>query len=204
MNWLAHVFLSPPSIHYQLGNLLADTTKGRCWEGAPDEVCDGMRLHLAIDAFTDAHPDVLASKALLASKGALKGVVIDVLYDHFLSIHWERYSRISRERFLRRFRMHARKVCYRYPPRPKEVVQHVIASRQLQSYASVDGVKHAFMRIDNRLSPRVRRKDGMMGYLPLIRLHRETLEKRFLHFFPDLMAYVAAQAPYADFSHWKR
>ena len=203
MNWLAHVFLSPPAIEYQLGNLLADTTKGRCWPHAHPDICHGMALHQAIDTFTDAHPEVRESKRLLASKGALKGVVLDVLYDHFLSLHWARYCKIDRERFLRRFRARALKTCHTFPPDARHVVKRVVASRQLQSYASMEGVKRAFMRIDNRLSARLRQKDGMMAYLSLIGYHRDALEAAFLHFFPDLMAHVAAMETNADFTHWK-
>jgi acyl carrier protein phosphodiesterase len=202
MNWLAHVFLSPKQIDCQLGNLLADPMKGRCWDGAPSDVCSGMRLHMRIDAFTDEHPEVSYSKKLLTLYGPLKGVVLDILYDHFLSIHWQRFSTKRRERFLEQFRLRAIKASGGYPQEAKYVVQRVVENRQLESYDRMDGVKKAFMRIDNRLSERVKQRDGMMRYLTLIEMHRTELEASFLRFFPDLMAHVRETTESASFDHW--
>jgi acyl carrier protein phosphodiesterase len=203
MNWLAHVFLSPKRIDCQLGNLLADPMKGRCWEGAPSDVCNGMHLHMRIDTFTDEHPEVSHSKKLLTLHGPLKGVVLDILYDHFLSIHWQRFSVKRRERFLEQFRIRAIKASGGYPPEAKYVVQRVVENRQLDSYDRMDGVKRAFMRIDNRLSDRVKQRDGMMGYLTLIEMHRTELEASFLRFFPELMAHVREEIPSELFDHWQ-
>jgi acyl carrier protein phosphodiesterase len=203
MNWLAHVFLSPQRIDYQLGNMLADTTKGRCWLPPKCDLCRGMRLHAQIDAFTDAHPKVREAKKSLAPRGALKGVALDILFDHFLSVHWERFCSVKRERFLRRFRSQALRACRAYPKEAKETVRRVVETQHLQTYATMDGVKQAFIRIDNRLSSSLRKKDGMMVYLPLIGIEREALEAAFLSFFPDLMAFTAEQAPDEDFEHWR-
>ncbi len=203
MNWLAHVFLSPKRIDHQLGNLLADPLKGRCWEYEAHDVCEGMRLHMRIDAFTDAHPEVSRAKKLLTARGPLKGVVLDILYDHFLSIHWQRFSTKPKAHFLEAFRTRAIKASGGYPAEAKRIIDRVVKSRQLESYERMDGVKRAFMRIDNRLSERVRERDGMMGYLTLIEMHRAELEASFFRFFPALMADVQASMPYESFDHWQ-
>lgn len=203
MNWLAHVFLSPKRIDYQLGNLLADPLKGDCWEGAPEDLCKGIQLHGHIDAYTDAHEEVRASKRLLSDTGALKGVALDILYDHFLSVHWDRFCVKERSRFLEHFRMRALKASGGYPPYAKSVVSRVVENRQLDSYARMDGVKRAFMRIEHRLSDRLKRKDQMMGYLSLIELQRAELEASFLRFFPELMAFVRQKANEESFDHWR-
>jgi acyl carrier protein phosphodiesterase len=156
-----------------------------------------------IDTFTDEHPEVSHSKRLLTLRGPLKGVVLDILYDHFLSIHWQQFSIKRRERFLEQFRLHAIKASGGYPPDAKQVIRRVVESRQLDSYDRMDGVKRAFMRIDNRLSERLRQKDGMMGYLALIEMHRSELEASFLRFFPDLMTHVREHVPDELFDHWK-
>ena len=106
MNWLAHVFLSQKNIEHQLGNLLTDPLKAKAWDGASDAFYRGIENHLRIDAFTDAHAIVSRSKKLLTPRGHLKGVVLDILYDHFLSLHWDTYCNIPREKFLEDFRNH--------------------------------------------------------------------------------------------------
>ena len=55
MNYLAHSYLS--FSHEQLvGNMIADFIKNREREFLPSEIQKGIKLHRAIDTFTDAHP----------------------------------------------------------------------------------------------------------------------------------------------------
>jgi len=205
MNWLAHVFLSENHIEHQLGNLLTDPLKAKAWENATERNRRGIMIHKHIDSFTDAHPLVSQSKALLTPRGHLKGVVLDILYDHFLSIHWDTYCTIPREVFIEDFRFRAMREMEEthYPPRAKNVISRVVGSRQLSSYAHMHGVVDAFRRIDARLSERARSKDNCERYLPLIAEHREELEANFLRFFPDLMQSVREKCLRQDVTHWR-
>ncbi len=95
MNYLAHLALAPDTDASRIGNLLGDFIKGDesslRLHLAPDLV-EGIMLHRAIDKFTDAHPAFRASKALLApQRRRFAGIAIDIIYDHFLSIHWHDY-----------------------------------------------------------------------------------------------------------------
>lgn len=60
MNFLAHLHLSPGGDLVRVGNFMADAVKGRDLSAYPDELAHGIRLHRAIDQFTDAHPEVRA------------------------------------------------------------------------------------------------------------------------------------------------
>jgi len=192
MNWLAHVFLSENHIEHQLGNLLTDPLKARAWEGASVFVRHGMETHKRIDTFTDTHPLVSKSKARLAKRGPLKGVALDILYDYYLSIHWEKFSHVDRVHFLELFRTKAPHAIVGYPDRAQEVIARVVINRQLSSYISMDGVASAFGRIDKRLSERTRSKDTTTRYLPIIAKENEYLEKAFLDFFPELMENISS------------
>jgi len=205
MNWLAHVFLSENHIEHQLGNLLTDPLKGRAWEGASERIQRGIMMHMHIDSFTDAHPLVSRSKAMLTPRGHLKGVVLDILYDHFLSLHWDSFCTIPREVFIEDFRFRAMREMEleHYPAEAKRVISRVVGSRQLSSYAHMHGVVDAFRRIDARLSDRARSKDNCERYIPLIAEHREDLEADFLQFFPELMASVSEKCLRQDVSHWR-
>ena len=99
MNWLAHIFISKNSIDYQLGNLLADPLKGKSWEGASHQLEDGIKMHRNIDSFTDSNEFVSKSKSRLGSKGHLKGVIVDIVYDYFLLRNWNQYSKVKLEFF---------------------------------------------------------------------------------------------------------
>jgi acyl carrier protein phosphodiesterase len=203
MNWLAHVFLSQNHIEHQLGNLLTDPLKGKAWEGASTRIHAGIKMHMRIDSFTDTHPLVSQSKALLTPRGHLKGVVLDILYDHFLSLHWDRFCTIKREHFLDDFRFHALEKLETYPKEAQYIIKRVVGNRQLQSYAHMDGVVAAFGRIDKRLSDRALSKDNCERYIPLIAEHREELEEMFLAFFPELMQAVKQTCHREDVVHWK-
>ena len=203
MNWLAHVFLSQNHIEHQLGNLLTDPLKGRAWEGASEHIHRGIMIHHTIDTFTDNHPLVKKSKAILTPRGHLKGVVLDVLYDHFLSLHWHAYCRVERRGFLREFRSNALQIIPSYPKEAQDIILRVVNTRQLRSYAHMEGVVAAFRRIDARLSVRARGKDNMERYIPLIAENREALEEMFLDFFPELMAEVEKRCVSGAFRHWK-
>ena len=203
MNWLAHVFLSQKNIEHQLGNLLTDPLKAKAWDGASDAFLRGIENHKRIDAFTDTHAIVSRSKKMLTPRGHLKGVVLDILYDHFLSLHWGRYCNIPREKFLEDLRNHGLHAIKSYPQKAQNVINSVVSNRQLSSYEHMDGVIAAFNRIDNRLSDRARSKDTTTRYIPLIVEVREALEEDFLLFFPELMEMVKKECKMKTFNHWK-
>ena len=203
MNWLAHVFLSENHIEHQLGNLLTDPLKGKAWEGASTRIHAGIKMHMRIDSFTDTHPLVSQSKAILTPRGHLKGVVLDILYDHFLSLHWDRFCSIEREHFLDDFRFRALESIGGYPSEAQRVILRVVGNQQLSSYLHMDGVVDAFQRLDNRLSERARSKDNCTRYIPLIAQNREELEANFLCFFPELMEAVKNNCHRMDVVHWK-
>jgi len=203
MNWLAHVFLSENHIEHQLGNLLTDPLKARAWDGASDLVKSGMETHKRIDAFTDSHAIVSKSKTRLAKRGPLKGVALDILYDYYLSVHWEKFAHVERVGFLETFRSEALQAIVSYPDRAQEVIGRVVMTRQLSSYITMDGVESAFGRIDSRLSERLRSKDTATRYLPIIAKENDYLEEAFLDFFPELMHEISKNLSSDTITHWK-
>ena len=128
--------------------------------------------------------------------------MLDILYDHFLSLHWDTYRNISREKFLEDFRNHGLYAIKNYPEKAQNVINSVVSNRQLTSYEHMDGVIAAFGRIDRRLSDRALSKDNCERYIPLIAENREALEADFLLFFPELMAKVRSECKMKTFKHW--
>ncbi|MFN0014810.1 MAG: ACP phosphodiesterase [Saprospiraceae bacterium] len=93
MNHTAHCFLSYPDEHILIGNFIGDYIKGRDWEDYAPAVQRGMLLHRTIDSFTDNHPAVKTStKRIRPFAGRYAAPLVDILYDHLLCIHWERYA----------------------------------------------------------------------------------------------------------------
>ena len=202
MNWLAHVFLSENHIEHQLGNLLADPLKGRAFDGATPMFKKGLRTHLHIDTFTDAHPLVRQSKRRLEGKKYLKGVVIDIVYDHLLTKHWQKYSSKDFTQFTAKFREEAPLQIELFPKEAKRIINRVVEIKLLSSYADLKGLGEGFKRIDKRLSERVLAKETTFSYLPLVAKEMPHIEQDFLEFFPELMEYVRKSLDEKYLGHW--
>ena len=85
MNYLAHLLLSGNNEKIMVGNFVADWVKGRTFDQYPEDIQRGIVMHRAIDSFTDSHPLHKHSRSFFVpSYGHFSGIVVDVLYDHFL------------------------------------------------------------------------------------------------------------------------
>ena len=86
MNYLAHARLSFNQPEILVGNMISDFVKGKKQFGYPGMVQQGIRLHRAIDEFTDAHPVTRELKSFFRPKYRLySGAFGDIVYDHFLA-----------------------------------------------------------------------------------------------------------------------
>jgi len=93
MNFLAHLYLANENCEIKIGNFIADAIKGSNFSHFKKEIQIGIVHHRAIDTFTDSHAVVKQSKRRLNQRyGHYKGVIIDILYDHFLAKNWLLYS----------------------------------------------------------------------------------------------------------------
>lgn len=202
MNWLSHIFLSKNSIEYQLGNILADPLKGRYWDSASCLTKEGFKMHCKIDTYTDAHKKVSNSKSRLGKKGYLKGVIIDIAYDHLLLNNWDRYSDIDISSFINKFYENALNEIVSYPDVPKKFVEYLVESGNLTSYATFDGLELAFQRIDMRLSEKLRAKECAVGYLPVLKREIGAIEEDFNIFFPQLISHFKSHINGNLENHW--
>jgi acyl carrier protein phosphodiesterase len=86
MNFLAHAYLSFGDAEILTGNLISDFVKGKAQYTYPEEIQKGIRLHRAIDAFTDTHEATKAAMHFFKTPYRLySGPIVDVIYDHFLA-----------------------------------------------------------------------------------------------------------------------
>jgi len=87
MNFLAHAILSFNDPDILTGNMISDHVKGKSQYDFSPGIQKGIRLHRAIDRFTDLHPVTKAAKNLLSpAAGPYAGALIDIVYDHFLAL----------------------------------------------------------------------------------------------------------------------
>ena len=102
MNFLAHARLSFSDPEVLVGNMISDFVKGRRQYDYPAGIQKGIRLHRAIDQFTDTHPVNQEAKLLFRPAYRLyAGAMVDVVYDHFLATDEEEFDEESLRGFER-------------------------------------------------------------------------------------------------------
>lgn len=201
MNYLAHTVLSTTHIDFQLANLAADALKGKSWAGCTPQHLNGLMMHRHIDSFTDSHPLVKQAKSRLGS-GYLKGVITDILFDHFLSQHWAQFVRVDFEAFVSDFYRAADQQRMHLPPAGADFIARVIRYDFLHSYHDFSTIGRVFERIDQRLSPKLRAKESATDYLPALTRHYDELSADFLQFFPILIEHFIAHSGAAPDAHY--
>jgi len=86
MNYLAHAYLSFGNPGILAGNMISDFVKGRKKNDFPVDIQQGIKLHRAIDEFTDGHEQTKIAKDFFRPDYRLySGPFVDILYDHFLA-----------------------------------------------------------------------------------------------------------------------
>lgn len=188
MNWLAHLHLSPPDAEVQIGSLLPDLLSHAQLASVDPCFKLGITLHHRVDAFTDAHPVFRRSKQRIsADLRRYAGIVIDVMYDHFLSLEWETHCDVPRKVFIQDF---YRLLDGQIPALlPEDGHQRLLAMRAedwLSSYQDLDGVAQTLQRISRRLRKPVALEAAIL--LPdstILALHED-----FSEFYADLQRHV--------------
>lgn len=194
VNYLAHLYLAGRDDEYIAGALLGDFVKGRLENmDLPPGVVEGIRLHRAIDTYTDAHPVVLRSRARLTERRRVSGIIVDLVYDHFLAARWQEFANEPLPAFCRRSYDCLLARIDEFPPTLRRILPHMASHDWLGSYAELDNVALALERIGSRL----RQPDTLLGVQADLERHYRGLERDFLEFFPDLIAHVTHSEPFA-------
>jgi acyl carrier protein phosphodiesterase len=192
MNLLAHALLSGPEAEVRLGNLLADYVKGRDRRSMSPEFLEGVRQHQVVDTFTDAHPIVSRSRARIKGYRHVTGILVDVFYDHFLSLRWEHYSSKSLGAFTARLYAGLRSHPIPLPDETQATLDQLIGEDWLGSYASIEGIEDALGRISEQLTARVGRDFELAKATSALLTNFDDLGRDFAEFFPLLRVHVGS------------
>lgn len=187
MNYLAHLLISPHDSHSRLGNIMADFMRDVEAEKLPPAVQEGIGLHLSVDAFTDSHEVVRDLRKLFSpEKRRFSGIALDVVFDHFLIKHWQKYTKHDFNDFVD----HCYGDLWRHrelmPPRMEMVVGWMIQRDWIRSYAELEHVGRAL----DGLAGRLKMKHDFHGSIKEIHNNYLAIEKGFLVFFPQLLTHI--------------
>jgi len=191
VNYLAHIYLSEPTLESRLGNFLGDFVKGEERLRLSPGLQDGIARHMRIDDFTDHHPVVKASRKRINTRYRyLAGVMVDVFYDHFLAVHWLEYCDQPLEDFCAEVYRQFHSYEGYLPGMARFVIARMSAENRLESYRELRGMEETFVRMAFRLP----RPEMLVGAADQLTEHYDGLDADFQAFFPELKAHVETPA----------
>ncbi len=190
MNFLAHVFLGNAQPSAIVGQLCGDFVRGSKLDGFSEPVQAAIRHHRSVDSYTDRHEINLGARELFASPHRrFAGIIVDVVYDHFLATDWDTYSDVPLQEYV-------------------DLVHESLASHEsmlpdnlkrfapiLQSQKILQNNQHR-SHIDltlKRLSQRRKSMLPLASAAPFLWQRETELKRAFDAFFPQLIAFASRQ-----------
>lgn len=187
MNFLAHIFLSGKNEELIIGNFIADSVKGKAYQNYPEGIQRGIVLHRAIDFYTDTHPTVRKSiTRLFSTYRHFSGVIVDILYDHYLAANWHRYSFIPLELFVSDFYQLLEQNYEILPPNIQGFYPYMKNENWLLNYATIPGIS----KILYQMNERTNRRSGMHLAVNELEEYYTEFETEFFSFFEELQLFV--------------
>ncbi len=151
MNFLGHLYLSGEDPLVIVGNFMADAVKGRDLSRYEEGLQQGIRLHRAIDVFTDQHPITLVGRERLrATTGKYAGVALDLFYDHVLASNWAQLHPEPLPDFTARMYALLQAHAHHMPERTRGMLPYMVRYDWLNSYARMDGIGRALEGLSRR------------------------------------------------------
>ena len=191
MNFLAHIYLSGNNDLIKIGNFMADGIRGKDYLKFPEQVRNGILLHRQIDTFTDAHPIYRKSKHRLHEKyGHYSGVIMDILYDHFLAKNWKIYSDEKLEEYVYNFYKSLEENKNILSEKTKLMMPYMIDQNWLTSYATINGIEKILFQMDYRTKHRANMQEATVE---LKKFYVE-FEEEFTLFFGELILFTTTQS----------
>lgn len=166
-----------------IGNFIADHLKGSAWKTLPEEIQKGVLLHRFIDTFTDTHPVVEESKALLRPYfHKYTPVISDIFYDHFLAASWKNYSSESIDNYAQRVYTLLNKNNDYLPERTKSMLTYMERDNWLKNYSTLNGLNRAL----SGMGRRAKFDNNMHLASEYLYENYEVFKEQFELFFPEL------------------
>ena len=193
MNFLAHLYLSKDNKNILIGNFISDAIKGKQYKKYPKEIQVGILLHREIDTFTDTHPIVKKSMRRLNKRYRhYNGVIIDILYDHFLAKNWSNYSEIPLELYAENIYSFLNKNIATFPDELQHLLPNMIQYNWLVNYASLEGIE----RVLKGMNKRTKGISQMDLAIEDLKLHYTEFEQDFTLYFEELVDFSTKKTTY--------
>lgn len=186
MNFLAHIYLSGENDLLKIGNFISDVIRGKKYLDYPKEMQKGILLHREIDHFTDMHPTYRLSKHRLHEKyGHYSGVIMDIVYDHFLAKNFHQFSDKKLENYIQDFYTLLKSHHSLLPDKIKRMMVHMMQQNWLLQYQSLNGLEIILNQMDYRTKHRVHMQEAIVE----VQQFYTEFESEFHSFFAELQEF---------------
>lgn len=186
MNHLAHLALAGDDPSLRLGAFLGDFVKGRLKGDLPPDIETGIRLHRAIDAYTDKHDTVKrAADRFEQPYRRYAGIMLDVVFDYLLANNWPHYYETSLNDFSAEVLTFLADSHEHLPADAHGMAQRMKSDNSLAGYGDVRFLEGAFSRLSGRLTrqnPLAHALDTCLELMPHV-------EDDFHTFYPELQSF---------------
>ncbi len=190
MNYLAHAYLSFNNSGILVGNMISDFVKGKKQFDYPELVQKGIRLHRAIDTFTDLHPATKQAKAYFKpAVGTYAGAFMDVVYDHFLALDAALFAETGLQHFAEEVYRQLHEQNTLLPEKFARMLPYMSNRNWLFHYQYTDGIEKSFGGLVRRAAYL---NDAGPAFTLFIK-HYSELESAYHDFFPDVKKFALSQ-----------
>lgn len=189
MNFLAHLFLSGPDADLRAGGFLGDFVRGPLEGDRPAQIEAGIALHRHIDANSDHAEPMRAAAALFPRPWRRWApVALDVLFDHYLAVDFDRWQGEPLKPFAERCyrQLNDRRTHFTDPAR--RFLDRMTEADLLVAYADTTTIERTL----TYLSGRARRANPLAEMAPTLYRLETPLREAFGELLPMLEARALA------------
>lgn len=184
MNYLAHAYLSFNQPLILAGNMISDFVKGKEQYEYDRIIQRGIRLHRAIDSFTDSHPCIREMKKPFKEKyGLYAGAFVDIVCDYYLANDPKEFSSPhSLSSFSQQVYVMLEKQIGSLPSSFRHMFEYMKQQDWLYNYRSEWIIEKSFAGIVRR----AKYMDDSATAFAIFQNNIETLRPHYVEFFPLL------------------
>lgn len=187
MNILAHALVAGSNDDVIVGSLLGDFVNGPVPTNLAPHVELGLRLHRAVDVYTDSHAHVVALRARFEPPfRRYAGILLDIWFDHLLAQDFARWCPVPLHDYSNRLRalLHSREA--ELPADMRRFLGYMDHNDLPARYAQLGAIERAIGGVGMRLS----RANPLGQAVPVLQAQSAELQRGFEAFFPELVAFA--------------
>ncbi len=153
MNYLLHLLLSTSDTEHLVGNIIGDFVKGTLHNQYPPGIIAGLRQHRRLDSFARDNEIFRRSCARIDKQyGRYRPIIIDIFYDHFTAVNWQRYHQQGLEEFAAAIYASLQQRREILPDSFRSILPRMIDKNWLCAYRDPATIKRALSHIGSRIT----------------------------------------------------